>query len=234
MAGGQSITSTSANRSTLPAAAVPQQPLTNVAGFSIFSVNDLGMHCGDLDHRIASILPPFNVLHAQVVQKGTTASDPRILTSADVDVLYSAASNPNDPALQNPSGAPIFKTNFWDPNPLPTGHSLAFDCYNPFYPPNVLSAFPLPADTGLPAPDLALLYPTTGTGTLAATQQDMPGITNPYAVNVPQLFTRFDETILILSAFRPSATARPGSTGLRPTAFRRLPWTISGASTPFP
>jgi hypothetical protein len=117
VAGGQSITSTSENRSTPPGAAVPQQPLTNVAGFSIFSVNDLGMHCGDLDHRIASILPPFNVLHAQVVKKGTASSNPRILTSTDVDVLYSASSNPNDPALQNPSGAPIFRTNFWTPIP---------------------------------------------------------------------------------------------------------------------
>jgi hypothetical protein len=233
-AGGQSITSTSANRSTLPAAAVPQQPLTNVAGFSIFSANDLGMHCGDLDHRIASILPPFNVLHAQVVRKGTASSNPRILTSADVDVLYSAASNPNDPALQNPSGAPIFKTNFWDPNSLPTGHSLAFDAYNPFYPPNILSAFPLPVDTGLPTPDLAQLYPTTGTGTLVATQQEMPGITNPYAVNVPQLFTRFDVDYPYFVSFPAFGYRQSGINWFAADGIPTVPVDDFGRSNPFP
>ena len=139
LSGGKSINSTSQNRSTLPTAPVAEQPLTNLSGFSIFSVNDLGMHCGDLDHRVASILPPFNTLHAQVIQKGTSTANPRILTSTDVDVVYSAASNPKDPALQNPVAASsIYKTNFWDLNPRTLTNSIMFDCYDPFYPPNVL------------------------------------------------------------------------------------------------
>jgi hypothetical protein len=190
--GGKSINSTSQNRATLPSAPVAEQPLTNLSGFSIFSVNDLGMHCGDLDHRVASILPPFNTLHAQVVQKGTSTTRPRILTSTDVDVVYSASSNPNDPALKNPTVAPIFKTNFWDPSPLQPLTSIAFDCYDPFYPPNILAAFPLPKDTGLPATDNAKLYPVAGASQLVAEQQNMPGITAPYSANLPQLFSRFD------------------------------------------
>ena len=63
----KSINSTSRNRNTFPADAVPEQTPVNQNGFSIFAVNDLGMHCGDLDHPIVSILPPFNVLHTQVL-----------------------------------------------------------------------------------------------------------------------------------------------------------------------
>ena len=29
--------------------------------FAVLSANDLGMHCADLDYKIFSILPPFNL-----------------------------------------------------------------------------------------------------------------------------------------------------------------------------
>ena len=76
---------------------VPEQPfIGNNAGHAIVAINDLGMHCGDLDTRISSILPPFQVLLAQVIQKG---SQPQILSPNQADVFYSAASNPDDPIL---------------------------------------------------------------------------------------------------------------------------------------
>jgi hypothetical protein len=37
--------------------------------YSVLAINDLGMHCGDYDTRVAGILPPFQVLFAQVSQK---------------------------------------------------------------------------------------------------------------------------------------------------------------------
>jgi hypothetical protein len=188
----KSINSTSNNSNTFPAASVPEQPLVNQSGFRVFCVNDLGMHCGDLDHRIASILPPFNVLHSLVIQKGSSNALPEILTSTDVDVVYSATSNPDDPALQRAPTTPIYKTNFWDPNPARPGGSLAFDAYEPFYPPATLTLFPLATDMGLPVPDLAKLYPVAGAGQLAADQQDMPGSSAPYTANTPQPFKRFD------------------------------------------
>ena len=80
---------------------------------------------------MVSILPPFNVLHALVIKKGTSSAAPAILTSSSVNAVYSAASNPNDPALQNPVPTSVYKTNFWDTNPS-TGNSLAFDGYDPF------------------------------------------------------------------------------------------------------
>ena len=38
--------------------------------YAVLSANDLGMHCADLDYKIFSILPPFNVVHAQVIRLG--------------------------------------------------------------------------------------------------------------------------------------------------------------------
>ena len=70
-----SINSTSQNG--IPGAPVSEQPLTGLAGYMLFSANDLGMHCGDFDTRISSVLPPFQVMHTQVIQRG---SNPDILT----------------------------------------------------------------------------------------------------------------------------------------------------------
>lgn len=191
---GKSINSTSINRTTLPSSAVPEQPLTTLTGYQVLVANDLGMHCGDLDHRVASILPLFNVLHAQVIRKG--GSNAGILNTTQVSVEYSAASNPNDPALINPPVAPVYKTNIWDYNlRRNTGQRLIFDGYNPFYPDGILALFPLGTDTGLPVPNLDLLYPASGVSQLAADQQLMPGNAAPYSANAPQVFKRFDSRL---------------------------------------
>jgi hypothetical protein len=50
---------------------VPQQSLAGDGRHRIVVANDLGMHCADLDSRVVSILPPYNVLHAQVIATGT-------------------------------------------------------------------------------------------------------------------------------------------------------------------
>jgi hypothetical protein len=189
--GSRSINSTSQNRTSLPATPVAEQPLTKLSGYNIFAVNDLGMHCGDLDHRVVSILPPFNILHAIVIKQGTSSAAPTVLTSGNVSAIYSAVSNLNDPALLNPTTTSVYKTNFWDANAV-TGNSIAYDGYNPFYPPNVLSASVMTKDSGLPFPDLELLYPVSGTGSLAADQQKMPGASGAYTTNTPQLFNLFN------------------------------------------
>jgi hypothetical protein len=188
-----SLNSTSRNRTNLPAAPVRERPRLILNDFQLVTANDLGMHCGDLDHRVVSILPPFNVVHAQVILKGAT---PRILNDTEARVFYSAASNPKDPALQLAPEAPIFKTNFWNTNSR-TGNRLAFDAYNPFYPPKVLSNGLLKFDTGLPVPDVERLY--LGDGRLVLDQQAMPSVSainpyesDPYGANVPQEFLRFN------------------------------------------
>jgi hypothetical protein len=103
----------------------PGQPGSGDGSHVVFAFNDLGMHCMDLRSVPFSILPPFNVFNAQVIRKGT---EPEILDNTNVDVRYSAASNPNDPAgsdsinstSQNfPIGssadqATVSKTDMWD------------------------------------------------------------------------------------------------------------------------
>jgi hypothetical protein len=189
-----SINSTSRNRASLPAASVQQKPRLNLNDFRLVTANDLGMHCGDLDHRVVSILPLFNVVHAQVILRDAS---PRILNDTEAAVFYSAASNPKDPALQLVPGAPIYKTNFWDVNPG-TGNRLAFDIYNPFYPPNILSNSLLKYDTGLLVPDVERFY--LGDKKLVLDQQAMPSVSalnpyssKPYVANVPQEFQRFNK-----------------------------------------
>ena len=176
---------------------VPERPIVgNTAGHTVVAINDLGMHCGDLDTRISSILPPFQVLLAQVIQKG---SQPQILSPSQVEVFYSAASNPNDPILgKGPDTAvfrgltadgSIYKTNFWD-YPIPGGTYDAFyPAFNPF-PPPAFDVTPLTGppfnityDVGLPVPNLENFY---FNGELTAVTQNMPGILNPYVANAPQ------------------------------------------------
>jgi hypothetical protein len=183
----RSVNSTSKNRRTAPDGLVGGQPFVTTDGFQILAVNDLGMHCGDLDHRIASILPPFNVIHAQVIQRGAV---PQILTGADVDVTYVASSQAKDPVRFMQPSRRVFKTNFWRLNPRPTGNLLAFDAYDPFFPPGILSLFPLRRDLGLPVPDVERLY--LGDGQLVADQQAMPGDLGKFQTNLPQRFQRFN------------------------------------------
>ncbi len=168
------------------------------ADYRVLAANDLGMHCADKDYQIFSILPPFNVVHAQVIRTGKNGKDPEILTNLDVDVSYSATSNPDDPATLNPNNpvketsinttsqnkAGVFKSNFWEQK---DGRTLGGLAYGPLYPAGVLAQIePIPADKGLPVPDAAALP------SLVAKQQSMPGIENPFSSNDPQDFARFD------------------------------------------
>ncbi len=175
----------------------PPPPPTGMNGkFRVLAANDLGMHCADKDYQVFSILPPFNVIHAQTIQKGTDTSNPRILSNMDVDVNYAAASNPNDPAGANSinttsmNKAGVFKTNFWEQKPAGSGRTLGGLTYDRLYPAGILSLFePILFDTGIPVPDVAVLPQ------LVAEQQKMPGILNPYAANDPQDFLRYDKDV---------------------------------------
>jgi hypothetical protein len=183
-----SINSTSQNDGA-PSKPVRQAKFKRTRDFQILAVNDLGMHCGDLDTRVASILPPFNVLHAVVLRKG---AEPVLLGPQDVDVVYSATANPSDPASARASTSFVFKTNFWE--------TVAKGAYDPFYPPSVTPpSAALTPDLGLPVPDTAELY--LGSGGLVVHQQAMPGINGVYVANVPQSFTRFDRDLPFFVGF---------------------------------
>jgi len=80
------------------------EPLSG--NFQIFAFNDLGMHCYDSDFSVFSILPLFNVLHAQVIQMGRA---PKIIDPA-ASVIYNAVSDQTGSINTTSAG----KTNFWD------------------------------------------------------------------------------------------------------------------------
>lgn len=89
---GITHTSIGRARATLAAALVmafmgpaPARAQTYVA----FGYNDLGMHCMQPDFSQMMILPPYNVLHAQVIRRG---SEPQIITSG-LAVRYTLPGN---------------------------------------------------------------------------------------------------------------------------------------------
>ena len=199
--------------------------------YRVLAANDLGMHCADKDYQIFSLLPPFNVVHAQVIQVGQNGKDPKILSNQSVGVSYQSASSPNDPAgagsinttSQNKSG--IFKTNFWEQL---KGKTLAGGGYGALYPPGVFDSFePLPADKGIPVPDPALLP------ALAAGQQSMPGFNNPFKANTPQGFDRFDADFHFFADF-PFGRVIQGVDWFAADGIPLFPVDDSGASNAYP
>jgi hypothetical protein len=120
------------------------------------------MHCADLDYSTFVILPPYNVIHSQVIERG---EEPRILDDAQASVSYRAvadASGSINATSQNLPGS-VYKTNFWNINP-DTGNSYAFDLFG--------------------------LDPKPGEG--LAFGQKMPGHQQPYNSNDEQAFNHFD------------------------------------------
>ena len=213
--------------------APPDCDQTPVMGgeFTVLAANDLGMHCADQDYQIFSILPPFNVVHAQVIRRGTATSSPQLVVpgvDTTLEVFYSAAANPSDPVFLDPLNPPsplvdparaavsinttsqndpltaIFKTNFWDIN-ANTGNPFGFDAYQKLFF-GLLSPTDVRPDVGLPVPDSVLLNPLDlclADLTACLGQQEMPGIDNPYVDNVPKAFDRFDHDFNFFSGVLP-------------------------------
>lgn len=125
-------------------------PRPTSGDYVLLAANDLGMHCADQDHQIFSILPPFNVVHAQVVRKGNT---PVLMDDQNISVEYLATSSPLDPVAPNSINKTnaisnlYFKSNFWDlipgsTNPVstqPGGKTIGGEVYDVLYP-SVLAA----------------------------------------------------------------------------------------------
>ncbi len=224
----KSINSTSRNRSTPPSSQVAEQALPTGTGYVVVAANDLGMHCGDLDQRVASILPPFNVMHAQVVQKGHV---PKILDAAQVQVVYSAASNPQDPAQVNEIPMSVYKTNFWDAN-MRTGDPLAYDAFNAYYPAGLLSLAQLLPNMGLPVPDLQQFY--LGSGALVTDQQAMPAIGSRYSSgNAPQPFALFYKSLPFFKNF-PFGYVLSAINWFSAEGIPATPFDDMGRSNPYP
>ncbi len=80
----------------------------------VLGYNDLGMHCMNEDFSNLMILPPYNTLHATVIDR--SGEEPDIVQSG-VTVSYELPDNTTS----------VTKTNFWDYAPLLFGVSLPDD-----------------------------------------------------------------------------------------------------------
>jgi hypothetical protein len=76
-------------------------PTPGIGSMVVLGYNDLGMHCMNQDFSELMILPPYNTLHAQVIDR--RGEKPRIVTDS-VTVEYSIPGNTYS----------VGKTNFWD------------------------------------------------------------------------------------------------------------------------
>lgn len=74
------------------------------SGVALLAWNDLGMHCMDKDFAVFSLLPPFNNLHAQLVDRATGS-----ILDSGIDVSYE--STVDEHGSVNSSSAS--KVNFW-------------------------------------------------------------------------------------------------------------------------
>ena len=82
--------------------------LAQGSGYTLIGWNDLGMHCMDADYSVFSILPPYNVIHAQLLDpSGNLVTNP---AAVGITVTYEGVADP-DGSINTTS---IGKTNFWD------------------------------------------------------------------------------------------------------------------------
>ena len=104
-----SATITVQNRGASAQASLPVTIGALPTGYIVLAANDLGMHCVDREFSIYSILPPFNVFHAQVVRR-TAGGMPAIVDGTEATLRYS----PVVDARGSLNMRSIGKSDFWD------------------------------------------------------------------------------------------------------------------------
>ncbi|HEY2773104.1 MAG TPA: Ig-like domain-containing protein [Candidatus Binatia bacterium] len=82
-------------------------PAHAAAGYTVVGWNNLGMHCMDSDFSVLSLLPPYNTIHAQVIDpNGLRVTDP---VAAGITITYEAIADSTGSINTTSQG----KTNFW-------------------------------------------------------------------------------------------------------------------------
>ena len=83
----------------------PAAAAANTA-YTLVAWSELGMHCMDgKDYSVFSVLPPYNVIHAQLLKKG----EPPVPVTSGVTITYQATADPSN-SINTISST---KTNFW-------------------------------------------------------------------------------------------------------------------------
>jgi len=89
-----------------PADLVPPVP-ASTAGYVLVAWSELGMHCIDgKDYSVFSVLPPYNVIHAQLIQK----TEPPTIITTGATVTYQSTADTKGSVNSSSSS----KTNFWN------------------------------------------------------------------------------------------------------------------------
>ncbi len=77
------------------------------ANYTVIGWNNLGMHCMDAEFSVLTLLPPYNTIHAQVIDpSGQRVTDP---TAAGITVTFEAVADVTGSVNTTSAG----KTNFW-------------------------------------------------------------------------------------------------------------------------
>ena len=85
---------------------IPNHQLFETA--TVLAANDLGMHCMDREFSVFSILPPFNVVNAQVVKRDSNGQ-PYVADDREVDLFYDDVAD----ATGSINSSSVGKTDFW-------------------------------------------------------------------------------------------------------------------------
>jgi len=109
------------------------------SNWTVIGWNNLGMHCMDSDYSVFSILPPYNTIHAHVIDSGGNL----VTNPVGIGVSYHAVSDLNGSINRTSKG----KSNFWDYENLLFGLSLTEDTGLPVPGPD---SFVMPGTNNVP------------------------------------------------------------------------------------
>lgn len=79
--------------------------LRAASSYTLIGWNDLGMHCMDADYSVFAILPPYNTIHAQLID----STGKLVKSGAGVTITYEATAAPTGSINTTSDG----KTNYW-------------------------------------------------------------------------------------------------------------------------
>ncbi len=194
---------------------IPQQ---GSQGYQVFAFNDLGMHCYDSDFSVFSILPLFNVLHAQVIKEG---SSPEI-SGSTVGVTYKAMAD----STGSINTSSIGKTNFWD-------YVLPLFGLDPAVDEGLLGA-KMPGAGNAPQPfhsksTLPTWFSAEG---IPITEVDDNAKRNPYPLMMAQAVDKSDSTVLaslpvVVPASDEMACGACHDTGNEAASLAQIQWSDS-------
>ena len=114
-----SLVSACSQSAASPPATPPSSAVIPPGSYRVLAANDLGMHCMDRGFGIFCILPPFNIVNAQVLYR-TPGANPQLLDSSSAFVTYDGVAD----ASGSINTRSIGKTDFWSYGPALFGASL--------------------------------------------------------------------------------------------------------------